>query len=84
MRKQITAVSLAILLAFALSGCATCREHHAVEYKVVRAFAYPSLEKQLNDLSQQGWSVISISTSQQSVGKDGVPEVIVLLKRAKH
>jgi hypothetical protein len=82
MKKQIVGILAAAILVFGASGCATHSRCTASEYKVVRDFAYARLEKQLNDLSQQGWTVVSITASRESTDTS-VPEVIALLKRQK-
>jgi Domain of unknown function (DUF4177) len=83
MKKQIVGILAAAVLVFGASGCATHGRCTASEYKVVRDFTYPRFEKQLSDLSQQGWTVVSITASRQSNDEGQVPEVIALLKRPK-
>ena len=82
MKKQIVGILTAAVLVFGASGCATHSRCTASEYKVVQTFDY-RLEKQLNELSQQGWTVVSITTSQTAAGEGGASKVVVLLKRPK-
>jgi len=82
MKKQIVGILTAAVLVFGASGCATHSRCATSEYKVVRDFAYQRLEAQLNDLSKQGWTVVSITASRESTDST-VPEVIALLKRPR-
>lgn len=65
-----------------LSGCASRPHPSDWEYKVVEAYQYSGkLEPRLNELAQEGWIVVSASTSIHSEG--GNPMTQVILKRNK-
>ena len=82
MKKKIVGIVVAAVLVCGAAGCATHGRDTAFEYKVLQVDANHSLEKQLNDLSQQGWLVVSITTSRLDTD-NRFPEVIALLKRPK-
>jgi outer membrane lipoprotein SlyB len=63
MKKQIHGLLLAVALAFAFTGCATGDHSAAWEYKAVNAQTNleGGIEKQINDLTKQGWHLVSVS-----------------------
>ena len=85
MKKQTISLSLACAVALVFTGCAT--EHHstAYEYKVIRMLAYPGeTTKQLNDFAQQGWSVVTVSLSEEGLPSEKMMQTAtIVLKRVK-
>jgi Domain of unknown function (DUF4177) len=82
MKKRVLGLFLASTLALTFTGCATCSHSAAWEYKVVTPYADAvTVEKQINDLTQQGWHLVSVSAG----GGDAthVPETIIVFKRHK-
>jgi len=80
MIKQFAAAAVA---ATVLTGCCTTRHDVASwEYKVVSRDAYAeATEKHLNELADQGWTVVSVSTSFR--GENTVPAALIVLKRPR-
>jgi hypothetical protein len=66
------------------SGCATSHTHgSALEYKVLTGNYYAKdMEKKLDDLASEGWTLVTISTSPGD-GPTAVPYSYIVLKRAK-
>ncbi len=75
-----TAFILLSCAALLLSGCAT-GHHHVVtwDYKVIETTPR-SLEKELGQLSADGWAVVSSSAT---IEPPNPPRVLVILKRPK-
>lgn len=83
MKRLIKHFAVATLAAGILTGCATTRKDvDSWEYKVVSRDAYAeATEKQLNELAEQGWRVVSVSTSYR--GENSIPSALIVLKRPK-
>jgi uncharacterized protein YcfL len=80
-RKTTFKVFMPVLLSsLLLAGCASTPT--AWEYKSLQMFVHstPDLDQELNKLAEDGWSVITSSTSQ---GEGSSPYAVVLLKRPK-
>ena len=72
---------MASTLALIFTGCATYNDSSAWEYKVVTPnLNAATVEKQINDLTQQGWHLVSV-TAGESGG--GVPMTVLVFKRHK-
>ena len=74
MKKHITLILAASTLL--LAGCYTTPHHAKWEYKEVEFPSGTASEEQLNQLGDQGWSVVAATVSTR-----GVP--LYVLKRAK-
>jgi hypothetical protein len=79
--KPFMAIVAGALLA---TGCCTTHHHAAAwDYKVLRSYDesnHSSLEKELNALGAEGWTVVS---SSWVVDPPGPPHHVVILKRPK-
>jgi hypothetical protein len=64
-----------------LCGCHTPQTNSkAWEYKVVEKNLYPGvLEKQINELAKDGWSLVTVSTT--SIGENTVPQGFIVVRR---
>jgi hypothetical protein len=83
MKKQTMRLLLACAVALVITGCASTGQHHVVwEYKILQVVEGPgdlnadAGEKQLNELTKQGWMLVSESTSET-----GLPRFTYVLKR---
>lgn len=84
MKRAIKQFLVAAVAAVVVAGCCTVSKGPSSwEYKVVQSSVYTddAIEKQINNLAGQGWTVVSISTSYQ--GENTVPRAVILLKRPK-
>jgi Domain of unknown function (DUF4177) len=82
MKKQIRCFLLASVLALAFTGCATSSHSSAWEYKVVTEYADATkLEAQINDITQQGWRLVSVAAG--GGGPTTVPTTILVFKKHK-
>ena len=83
MKRIIRLLLLATCVVCGGAGCRTPGEEvGAWEYKVLDAQTYgDELERQLNELARQGWSVVSVSTSFQGVGE--LPFAVAVLQRPR-
>jgi hypothetical protein len=62
-----------------VSGCATSHSRGAAwDYKVVQGYVPSEIEKQLKQLGDEGWAVVSSTSPTESSGK-----VLIILKRQK-
>lgn len=82
MKKHIHGLLLASTLALVFTGCATSSNTAAWEYKVVTPYAdAATVEKQINDLTQQGWHLVSIAAGGGDVTH--TPQAVIVFKRHK-
>ena len=84
MKKRILGLVLAPALVLGFTGCATCSHSTAWEYKVaivsgnmVATNNVPVAEETINNMTQQGWHLVSVSAG----GSD--PKVVLVFKRHK-
>lgn len=66
-----------------LCGCDTPQANRkAWEYKVVEQDLYPGqLERQINELTSSGWSLVTVTTASQ--GENAVPKGFIIVRRHK-
>lgn len=98
MKTLFIPVALLATILVCSSGCATSHPHSAAwEYQVVRRLDYPGMngnvyqslyavpwKTQLNSYEQQGWSVDSVSFSEEGLASGHPIQVAtIVLKRAK-
>jgi hypothetical protein len=70
------------MLAFAFTGCATYNHSSAWEYKAATCTGdSQDVEKQINDMTQQGWHFVSIAAGAGDATH--WPTAILVFKRAK-
>jgi len=82
MQISLRGLAVCLIATLLLSGCASQPHASDWEYKVVEAYQYSGrLEPRLNELAQEGWIVVSASTSIHTEG--GNPMTQVILKRTK-
>ena len=64
------------------SGCAVLKPSAGRQYKAVNGYADgPHVQRQINDMAQQGWHFVSISTA----GGDAThwPDAVLVFKKHK-
>lgn len=81
--KATSLLALVAVSAALLTGCQTAhRKANAWEYKVVERSLYPGqLEPQLNQLANDGWSFVTLSTAFQ--GENTTPKGFIVVRRLK-
>ena len=81
MKKQTLVLLLISALSVTFTGCATSHSK-AWEYKAVTVWVDPgatNIETQINSLTEQGWHLVSVSTTD----KNEAPYAVILFKRRK-
>jgi Domain of unknown function (DUF4177) len=86
MKRRLFSSLLAFAVAFAVTGCSTFKHmtsssSSSEEYKVVTSAGDgPDVEKEINDMAQQGWHFVSISSG----GGDLTHYPVAILVFKKH
>ena len=80
MKKEIVGLLLAATLMLGLTGCATCKDSGAWEYKAVPCYSQ-DVGKTINDMSQQGWHFVSLSAGAGDATH--WPSALLLFKKHK-
>ena len=88
MKRRLFGLLLASAFAFAVTGCSTFKHMTSSssssddEYKVVTSAGDgPDVEKEINDMSQQGWHFVSVSAGGGDVTH--YPVAILVFKKHK-
>ena len=80
MKSLVLGVILGAVVVASVAA-ATTGDSTALEYKTLRAYAYAEqFDKQLNDLANDGWTVVSSSTTLEP---GATPYAVVIFKRTK-
>lgn len=82
MKKQILSFMLASTLTLGITGCSTCCDSAAWEYKAVNCTGdSQDVQKQIDNMTKEGWCFVSISGG----GGDAthVPYDVLIFKRHK-
>ena len=80
MKSLMLGATLGVMLMFSV-GAALTRESATVEYKALRVVVNDTFDSQLNNMAEEGWTVVSSSTTQSA--PTSAPYGVVIFKREK-